>query len=173
MIHVRKKAHALEHAGLLELALLFFDEWFVGRTAAAANVQPQFFGNLTLLHEHVGIDERVESLLAAHAPEEAEHQRIGRELRHGITREIDPVGHDANLLRAQRQPARHEVREVAARRDEEVHLATALGQRAPGGITKIRRQTVEKSIFTGNQTDDRHLQLRLEPSRHANEQCVR
>ena len=75
-------------------------------------------------------------------------------------------------FRSQTEPLAHQVAEVPARRDEQVHLGPAFGQRLPARRAMAFGQGIQKRIFPLQRAGDRNAQLGLEPVDYADEQGV-
>ena len=77
-----------------------------------------------------------------------------------------------HAIGGQPEPFAHQVAEIAAGRDEQVHLRRPFGQRPPARRAMALGQSVEEEVFALQGARDRGAQLGLEPARHADQQRV-
>jgi len=92
----------------------------------------------------------------------------GREIFHG------DAGMDHGDARGvEAQALAYQVAEIAADRDEVVHLGGALREQVPRGLAIGPGEIVEERRLALQRADDRTMKFRLEPARHAGEQRVR
>ena len=126
---------------------MFSDESLVTRLAAAADGQLEPRHLVGLLQTHERIDERVESLLRAHAGKVAEHRRVVRQGAWLEAVEVDAVVNVLELVGGNPGALGHGVGVIAGRRDEQVDISNALTKLGPSVLALRAGQRVEKRIL--------------------------
>ena len=82
-------------------------EWFIGWTQAPADAQLQILHAIALPNERVTFGQQIQSFLAAHPREIAQHRRIRRSRCRLKAIQIDSVRHNAQTVGAQIKPPFH------------------------------------------------------------------
>ena len=172
-VEVRPESRLAEQSGIPEFLFLFRDECLVKRLAAAADRQLESRHLAGLLQADERVDERVESLLRAHAGEVAEHRRVVRQGAWLEAVEVDAVVNVLELGGGNRGARGHNVGVITGRRDEQVDVGDALAKLGPSVLALRAGQRVEKGVFTLEQADHRHAKLGAEPLGQAGDQGVR